>query len=141
MKRLEFEVLIDAPREKVWDSLWLDKNYRDWTSVFCQGSYLEVDWTVGGKARFLAPGESGMHSRIVRLEPGVQVWFEHLGEIQQGVDQPEADWAGFQENYLLTDAPGGIKVSVTVDVTDDHLEYFGKTFPNGLQRLKQIAES
>lgn len=141
MKRLEFEVLIDAPRNKVWESLWLDKNYRDWTSVFCPGSYLETDWKLGGKAHFLSPGGSGMYSRIVRLEPGVEVWFEHQGELKQGIEQPQAEWAGFQENYLLTEIPDGTLVKVQVDVTEGHQEYFEQTFPKGLARLKQIAES
>ena len=44
MKKLQFSIEINAPKEKVWDTLWQDENYRKWTSVFMEGSFAESDW-------------------------------------------------------------------------------------------------
>ena len=39
----KFEVTINATPEKVWDVLWNDLTYTQWTSVFCHGSYAVSD--------------------------------------------------------------------------------------------------
>ena len=39
MKKLEYTISINAPKEKVWHSLWDDENYESWTKAFCDGSY------------------------------------------------------------------------------------------------------
>ena len=44
MEKQTFKITIDAPREKVWDVLWSDDTYREWTSVFSPGSRAETDW-------------------------------------------------------------------------------------------------
>ena len=44
MEKLEFKIEIDAPAKRVWFSLWDDFFYRDWTRVFCEGSYMLTNW-------------------------------------------------------------------------------------------------
>ncbi len=34
MKKLEFSTDINASKEKVWDALWKDENYEEWTKSF-----------------------------------------------------------------------------------------------------------
>ncbi len=34
MEKLEFAILINAPRERVWDAMLQDGTYREWTSAF-----------------------------------------------------------------------------------------------------------
>ena len=53
MEKVTFNIAIDAPREKVWETLWNDSSYREWTSVFSEGSKVETDWQIGGKVLFL----------------------------------------------------------------------------------------
>lgn len=141
MERLKFTIDIAAPMDKVWNALWDDTNYRDWTGVFCEGSSMTSDWVEGGRALFLDPNNSGMYSKIAKLENGRYVSFEHQGDYVNGEEKPQPDWAGAQENYRLTEIENGTRVNVEVDVTEDHIEHFRKTFPNGLERLKAIAES
>lgn len=63
MEKLHFSTNINAPREKVWDTLWNDNSYRKWTSAFMEGSYAETDnWKEGSKVLFLSPGGDGMGS-------------------------------------------------------------------------------
>lgn len=47
MTTLEFKIEINAPKEKVWDILWNDATYKQWTSVFCEGNYVVSDWKEG----------------------------------------------------------------------------------------------
>lgn len=44
MHKLRFSIDIKAPRERVWKVLWDDATFRDWASVFMEGSYINSDW-------------------------------------------------------------------------------------------------
>ncbi|MEI9912589.1 MAG: hypothetical protein WDO71_24880 [Bacteroidota bacterium] len=58
MQRINFSISINAPKEKVWQVLWNDSSYRQWTSAFSEGSYVVTDnWKEGTKILFLSPGE------------------------------------------------------------------------------------
>ena len=139
MTTLNFSISINAPKEVVWDKLWSDASYRQWTAVFSPGSFAETDWKEGSTVKFLSPSGDGMYSLIERNIPLEEMTFKHLGEIHQGVLEAK-EWAGARESYRLTETNGTTELSVYMDATDDFKEYFEKTFPNALQVVKQISE-
>lgn len=47
-------------------------------------------------------------------------------------------WA--HENYSLSEAAGGVVLTVEMDVTDQYKQYFEETWPKALARLKQVCE-
>ena len=70
MERLYFSISIQAPKEKVWEALWSESSYGEWTSVFGEGSYAETDnWKEGSKVRFLAANGEGMVSLVAANRP------------------------------------------------------------------------
>src|SRR5687767_8929825 len=133
LKKLEFRIVIAAPKEKVWRVLWQDETYRLWTRVFSEGSHAVSDWKEGSKILFLGPEGSGMYSRIEKMVPNEKMFFTHLGEVKDGKEQPESpetgSWAGAQENYTLQDQAGSTVLQVSIDVTGDHTDFFKQTFP------------
>jgi hypothetical protein len=139
MDTLKFQVDINAPREKVWRTLWDDDTYRKWTSAFSEGSYAESDWKEGSKIRFLGPDGGGMHSVIDTLVINEQMKFRHMGEIKQGIET-ESSWRGAMESYYLADKNGGTEVRVELDSVGENMDYFNVAFPKALQLLKQSAE-
>jgi uncharacterized protein YndB with AHSA1/START domain len=34
----QFKITINAPRKKVWETLWGETTYPKWTAPFCEGS-------------------------------------------------------------------------------------------------------
>jgi uncharacterized protein YndB with AHSA1/START domain len=144
MEKMKFAVKINASREKVWDVLWDDKGYREWTSVFHEGSYAETDWKEGSDVRFLTPEGSGMYSTIARKIPNEFMSFRHIGEVKGGVNQPLDDktkqWSGATENYTLRDDEGGTELVAEMDMDDEFAGYFKETFPKALDKVKAIAE-
>jgi len=145
MKRLTFSTHIRAPKNRVWHALWDDANYRQWTTVFHEGSHAVSDWQEGSKILFLGPEGSGMVSRIARLVPNEFMSFQHLGEMKSGVEDytsAEAQgWAGALENYTLREKDGGTELSVELDTENSFAEYFAGTFPKALARVKELAEA
>jgi uncharacterized protein YndB with AHSA1/START domain len=64
MTTLEFTTEIKATPEKVWQVLWNDATYREWTSTFSEGSYAVSNWNEGDSIHFLGPSGEGMNSII-----------------------------------------------------------------------------
>ncbi len=142
MLKKEFKININAPRNLVWHVLWSDATYRQWTSVFTEGSYAESDWNEGSEIKFLSPGGSGMYGIIDKKEEPSFMTFKHLGEIKEGVKQPEGDWAGSKEAYTLTANGNTTDLLTTMDLSEEEwLKYFEEVFPKALQKVKEIAES
>lgn len=146
MEKISFSTNINAPKEKVWNTLWEDSNYRNWTSAFCEGSYAETDnWKVGTKVLFLGPDSSGgMVSKVAANRPNEFMSFEHLGEVKNGVEDTTSDkvkiWAGAMENYTLTQVGEKTTVVVELDIDASFKDYFIKTWPVALERVKNLSE-
>lgn len=145
MKTLTFEITIDAPRALVWSRMLDAEGYRAWTAAFCEGSHFEGSWDPGARIRFLAPSGDGMTSEIAEHVPQQFVSIRHLGMIENGVEDTSSDkvraWAPAYENYRFENAPGGCRVTVTLDTAEDWQSYMEDTFPRALVRLKQICEA
>lgn len=149
MQKLKFSIEINAPKEKVWDTMLDDKTYRRWTAAFNEGSYYKGDWSKGSKIIFLGPNpetgkEGGMVSRIAENKPYEFISIEHLGIINDGVEDTTSDavkpWAGSLENYTFKEINGKTELLVDMDINDDYKEMFEDMWPNALQKLKELAE-
>lgn len=142
LKQLHYTIDIDAPREKVWRVLWDDASFRDWTSVFADGSYAVSDWKEGSTVQFIDPSSnSGMQAIIEKKRPNEFISFRHEAELKDGKVQPPADWAGAHENYTLTSSNGRTTLKVDLDAPDEHRQMFEDKFPKALQRVKALSEA
>ena len=140
--RLKFSVDLAAPRDTVWRVLWDDASFRDWSSVFAEGSYAVSDWNEGSTVQFIDPtSRGGMSSVIEKKRPGEFMSFRHEAEIKDGKVQPPAEWSGAHENYTLTTNDGRTTVTVDLDAPDEYRQMFESKFPQALQRVKTLAET
>jgi hypothetical protein len=150
MKKLHFEIQINAPIEKVWNTMLEDATYRQWTSVFNPGgSYFEGDWSDGSKMLFLGPSEDGseiggMVARIKENRKHEFISIEHLGMIKNGVEDTTSEevkkWTPAFENYTFTEKDGGTELTIDVDVNEEYGDIFNGMWPKSLQILKELAE-
>jgi hypothetical protein len=145
MEQLQFVKTINAPKEKVWSTLWDDSTYRKWTSAFSPTSYAESDWKEGSKILFLDGSGSGMVSRIEANKQNEFMSFKHLGEVKNGVEDTESDavksWAGALENYTLKEVDGKTELVVDIGVYEAYKDMFMKMFPNALEQVKILSEN
>lgn len=140
MKTIKFTTKINAPKEKVWDTLWNDATYRQWTSVFSNDSHAVSDWKEGSNIQFIDGKGDGMFSIIEKEIPNKQMSFKHLGELKNGVEEKQ-DWGGAMENYFLSETNGVTELTVTMDSNEEFEKYFSETFPKAMKMIKQIAEN
>lgn len=144
MERLNFSIRINASKEKVWDTMLGEKTYPEWTSEFAPGSRADTDWQKGSKAIFSDGKGNGMLSTIAENRPNEYLSIKHLGMIKNGVEDTTSEevkgWSGAMENYSLKETDGVTEVSVEMDSDPEYKDYFSKTWPKALDKVKEIAE-
>lgn len=144
MEKKEFNISINAPREKVWNILWSKNTYGAWTAPFSEGSRAETDnWKKGSKVLFLDAKDDGMVSTVVENIPNEYMSFKHIGMVKAGVEDltnPEIkNWAGF-ENYTLKSVNDQTQLIIDMDMNDEYKDYFEETWPKALDKIKELAE-
>lgn len=149
MQKLNFSFTINAPKEKVWNTMLEDKTYRIWTEPFNPGSYYKGDWSKGSKIIFLGPDpetgkEGGMVSRIAENKLYEFISIEHLGIINDGVEDTTSEevkkWTPAFENYTFKEKNGKTELLVETDINEEYKEMFESMWPKALQKLKELAE-
>ncbi len=145
MEKLKFNITIEASRETVWNILWDDKSYRQWTSIFNEGSYAVTDWKEGSKVLFLSPEGEGMLSTIAANKPYEFMSIEHLGTVKNGVEDLDSEeakqWSGARENYTLKTVNGKTQLNIETDTIQEYKNYFMETWPKALEKVKALSEN
>lgn len=150
MQKLHFSIKINAPVEKVWNTMLGSETYKDWTSVFnAGGSTFKGNWEKGSKMLFIGPDpetgeEGGMVSRIAENVPNEFISIEHVGIFNNGVEDTTSEeakkWAPAFENYTFKEENGVTEVQVDIDMMDEYVDMFSEMWPKSLERLKELAE-
>lgn len=140
MKKLQFTIEINASAKKVWEVLWEDENYRNWTSTFIRGSYYKGELLEGNEILFLSPGEHGIFAVVEKMTPLKSMHFKHYGEVLDGVRQEKTYDENAIEQYDLTETAVGTTLTVTINTEEEYITYFTNSFPRALKAIKEIAE-
>jgi hypothetical protein len=146
MKRHQFTTTINASKKKVWQILWNLDSYAVWTSAFSEGSQAETDnWKKGSKVLFTDGKGSGMVAIVEDNIPNEFMSFRHIGELKDGVEDTTSEkvqaWAGSLENYSLKENNSKTELVVEMDINPEWLDYFLKTWPIALEKIRSLAES
>ncbi|MDR6944462.1 SRPBCC family protein [Mucilaginibacter pocheonensis] len=146
METLQFTKEIKAPAQKVWDTLWGEDTYSQWTSYFNPkgSSFMQSDWKVGGKTLFIDNKGSGMVSTIKTMNEPHQIVFEHLGMVIDGKEDTTSEevksWAGSLEEYHLSESDDITTLKVAVQAAKEWEEMMNNGFTKGLETVKQLSE-
>jgi hypothetical protein len=152
MEKLQFTIIINASVNKVYD-LMLGINhkstYEQWTAMFNPTSTYEGNWEKGSKMLFVGIDEKGekggMVSEIVDNVLNQYVSIRHYGLVHANVEitsGPEVDkWATGFENYTFQENNGVTDLKIElVGLSEDLTVYMNDTWPNALNKLKEICE-
>jgi uncharacterized protein YndB with AHSA1/START domain len=144
IKKLVFNVKINAPTDVIWKIMWDKQSYSKWTAPFCEGSYYEGEIKLGNRIHFLAPTFDGMYSDVFYLTPNKVIIFKHIGKLEDLKEQPiDADterWTGCFESYKYNEVDGVTTLIAEVDCVPEYIDYMNEKFQLALNEVKKISE-
>ena len=146
METLRYSVEINAPREKVWNTMLDAKLWAKWTVAFGPGnSYYEGQWKEGGDIKFLAPGMGGTKAKVTALRPHEFVAVEHIAVVtHKGTEDTENEeaktWVGATENYAFTGKNGATQLDIEIKVRPEWVKMNEDGWPKALKLIKELAE-
>ncbi|WP_226065129.1 SRPBCC family protein [Kaistella polysaccharea] len=146
METLDYEIHINSPIQEVWNLLWNEETYPQWTQFFQSGSQMKSDWKVGGKTYFTDENGEGMVSTIVSLDEPNEVIFSHLGIVKNGIEDTESrdvkQWSGAEEKYFLRAIDENTtELRAIIHANEVFQDAMNTGFNKGFELLKKIAES
>ncbi|MBI1937940.1 MAG: hypothetical protein HYS25_07425 [Ignavibacteriales bacterium] len=148
MNTLCFSIIINADKQKVWDTMLADKTYRAWTKPFDEGSCYKGSWEKGSEIRFLtSDDESNAKGMLSKIKENIKHQFisiEHIGFIYNGVIDTTSEevkkWTPAFENYSFSESGGKTELTIDVHVPDEYKSMFEETWPKALSALKNLCE-
>ena len=128
----------------MWEVLWGDATYPQWTAAFAEGSRVETNWKTGSKVLFLDGEGHGMVSMIAENIPNEVMSFRHLGIFNNGKEDMDVarkkGWTGAIEHYRLQSIDGKTKLTIDQDLEAESKDQFLDMWPKALEKLKEICE-
>ncbi|MGD9928424.1 MAG: SRPBCC domain-containing protein [Mangrovibacterium sp.] len=148
-EKLQMEIILDAPPEKVFRLMLDAEKWKEWTSAFNPASRYEGKWQKGASIRFLGDGPDGqtdgMIGHIRDFVAGQVVSIEYTGIVKEGKEittGPQLEgWAGCLEKYSFSETEGKTLLVIEMDANRKYLEYFRETWPKALDKLRLIFEA
>ena len=143
MKEMQFSIAIDTSKQKVWDTLWNDKTFREWAGLIDPGTYMKGELIKGKEVQFIsAENGYGVTSLVEDVVPGDLLVLRHSADTKgEGEQQREKEWTGGKESYSLVEKDGITTLTATFDVPPQMEDYFQENYPKALQKVKDIAEN
>lgn len=140
---MQFTATIQAPKEKVWDTLWQDKTFREWAGLIDPGTYMTGELKEDNEVQFIsAENGYGVTSLVAELKPAEYLLLKHQADTKDtGKQERDKEWTGGEESYILTEQDGITTLTVAFGVPPEMEDYFRENYPKALERLKELAEN
>ena len=146
MKKLEWKTMIDASRDKVWQTMLAPDTYREWVAVSWPNSGYEGKWEKGATIRFVGDSDSGgTVADIVELRKPEYIKALHVAVATPGGGEDrDSDvakgWIGTTEEYFFAEKNGKTELTVVINTHPDWVAMFEDGWPAALEKLKEISE-
>ncbi len=141
MKEMKFTIEINAPKEKVWNTLWQDGTLREWAGIVDPGTYMIGELKEGSTVQFNSAEGYGVTSYVAKLELNEYVLFKHKADTKDGGEKNREDqWTGGNESYTLIEKNGTTTLTLMFDVPEELEQFMNERYPKALSRLKELSE-
>jgi len=144
MKKIENTVVINAPKEKVWQVLTDEKYYLQWYEAFGTGSTAITDWKEGSKVIFTDGNGMGLIGTIAVFDAGRELLIKMTGILANGKeDYDSPDAKGIQqatEHYVLEEKDGQTTLYTSADMDEQWFESMSASWDVAKAKIKELAE-
>jgi uncharacterized protein YndB with AHSA1/START domain len=145
MKKLEFSITINAPKQKVWDTMLTLETYQQWVGASWPDSTYEGAWEKGNFLKFIGEDKNGTLAEIIELKEYDYVLAKHVAILlADGVEDREStfaqNWVGILENYFFSEKDGQTALVIKIETQPDWEKMFNDGWPKALAKLKSMCE-
>ena len=143
---LHFTITIDAPRSKVWQTMFAPASYKEWVNVSWPGARYIGEWKKDASIRFVGGDEQGgTLATIVDLKPNELVLARHVAVLNADASEDRDSelargWIGTTERYAFTDESGKTRLNVDIVTSAAWESMFSDGWPAALIKLKELCE-
>ena len=146
MKKIEFNIDINADVQKVWDTMINLPTYKEWVGAGFPGSSYIGNWKKGENIRFVGAEGGGTLANIVELKPNEYIAAEHIAILNNDNSEDRTSdlakgWIGTTETYTFFKRNGGSKVRVEMEINPEWENMFADSWPKMLAKLKELSEN
>lgn len=145
MKNIEYKIHINAPKQKVWETMIQPDTYKKWVAASWPGSFYEGEWKENEKIKFISKDGSGTMVLIEVFKPYDYISAKHIAVLLEGGKEDyDSDvakgWIGTMESYTFNDLNGETDLTVKMIINPEWQKMFDDGWPNALKKLKEICE-
>ena len=145
MKKLTFKTIINAPKQKVWDTMLTHGSYEIWSGAGWEGSTYNGQWKQGETISFVSPSGEGTLVYITELKLAALIRAEHIAILQKGggedrTSEAAKTWNGSKEDYFFNSVNGGTELTVEISTNPEWEKMFNDGWPAALDKLKELCE-
>jgi uncharacterized protein YndB with AHSA1/START domain len=145
MKKLVYKINIEAPKQKVWNTMLQPDSYKKWVASSWPGSFYKGSWEQGEQIRFIGKDGSGTLAQIKDLNLYKNIDAEHIAILLNGVVEDTTsdlarNWVGITEKYTFSETDGKTELTVTINTNPEWEKMFDDGWPNALMKLKELCE-
>ena len=144
MKKITYQINIDAPKQKVWDTMLQLDTYQEWIGAGWPGSFYRGSWATGETVDFVSANGSGTRALIKEIDSNA-IHAEHVAVLLPGgeadtTSEMAKNWVGITENYQLTESGGTTQLVGDINAEPQWEPMYNEGFPNAFRKLKEICE-
>lgn len=146
MKALTYSIIINKPRDVVFNMMTDNSLFPDWAKAWGEGMTCEGEWQQGEHISFFDQTQGGTKAVIEEIVVNESIMTKHVAMINpQNIEVELTDdmmrkWIGSQENYFFKRKSETETVLEVVMITDEAFEKMMAAWPEALRLLKEICE-
>jgi uncharacterized protein YndB with AHSA1/START domain len=145
MKTLNYSIKIDAPKQKVWNTMLEKDSYKKWAQAFSPDSQYEGEWKQGSYMNFFDPNMGGTKAVLEIVQPPNKILAKHVAILSKdGVEETKSEiakkWIGAEEEYTFYETDGVTELKIEIKTHEDFAQMFDEGWDKALKSLKDLCE-
>ena len=145
MKTLNYSIKINAPKQKVWNTMLEKESYKKWASAFSTDSQYEGEWKQGNYMNFYDPNMGGTKAILEIVDHPNKILAKHVAILSKdGVEETKSEiakkWIGAKEEYTFTEKDGKTELKIEIKTHEDFAQMFNEGWDKALKLLKELCE-
>lgn len=145
MITLHHQITIEAPSEKVWDTMISAETYNSWARAFSNHSMFVGEWGIGETIDFVDPTLGGSRAQIIKWNPYHEILIRHIGLLDQDMhmdinSEAAIKWIDSSEHYYFSQTHSSTELRIETTTDREFAEMLDTSWPKALALLKGICE-